>query len=381
MDEKKRLLQIILNIAVPVVEIAVFLYVVPRLIKFFLPFVIGWFLALVAAPLVKLLEKRLKMLRRHSSMLIVVGVLALVIGGIYFVLSWAASQLVSFAADLPALYQTISLELREIFLQYDHIFAMLPDTVQQTLQRITGNVGEAVGLVVQQIASPTVVAAGTVAKHIPNALVNFVITVLSAYCFIVDLNRIQDFLRGHLWVYIPEGWKRCWRYMCEDGRELVGGYFIAQARIMLVIAAILVAGFCIFRVRHGVWLGILVAILDFLPLFGTGMVLIPWAVLQVVSGKYALAAGLALLYVLTQLVRQMIQPKIVGDALGLPPLWTLAFLYLGFRWRGISGMILAVPAGIFVLRLVEHGVMDEWLGYVRELGVMIREFRGKGDGG
>ncbi|MFR5733547.1 MAG: AI-2E family transporter [Clostridium sp.] len=90
-------------------------------------------------------------------------------------------------------------------------------------------------------------------------------------------------------------------------------------------------------------IGVLVAILDFLPLFGTGTVLIPWALFKLLSADYPLAASLALLYVLTQVIRQVIQPKIVGDSMGLPPLWTLVFLYLGFKIHGISGMIIAVP--------------------------------------
>lgn len=82
-----------------------------------------------------------------------------------------------------------------------------------------------------------------------------------------------------------------------------------------------------------------------------------------------------LLYVLTQVVRQMIQPKIVGDSMGLPPLMTLFLLYLGFKIHGISGMIIAVPIGMIVLNFYEYGAFDGLIWNVKELAEMIRKAR------
>jgi len=115
--------------------------------------------------------------------------------------------------------------------------------------------------------------------------------------------------------------------------------------------------------------------LDFLPLFGTGTVLIPWAVFQLLRGEYALAAGLGLLYVLSQVISQIVQPKLVGDTMGLNPMATLFLLYLGFKVQGISGMIIAVPLGILVMKLFEYGAFDLFLESVRELVKEIERIR------
>ncbi len=158
-------------------------------------------------------------------------------------------------------------------------------------------------------------------------------------------------------------------------KRLVGGYFLAQFKIMFVVAAILLAGFFILGIKYSFLLALLVAILDFLPLFGTGTVLIPWAVVKLLVGEYPMAVGLILLYVLTQVVRQVIQPKIVGDSMGLPPLMTLFFLYLGFKLHGISGMILAVPIGILVIDLFRYGAFDPMIESVKLLGEEIAKLR------
>ena len=102
------------------------------------------------------------------------------------------------------------------------------------------------------------------------------------------------------------------------------------------------------------------------------LALIPWAVVKLFTGEYGYAVGLIVLYVLTQGIRQVIQPKIVGDSMGLPPLATLFFLYLGFKFRGIAGMIIAVPIGILFIRFYEYGAFD---GLIRNVKLLAEEIR------
>lgn len=361
----------ILNIIIPLLWVAVICLVGPKLLRFFMPFVIGWVVAMIANPLVRFLESRVKLVRKHSSVLIVIAVLALVIGAGYFLISRLIIQGIAFAKDLPALYRTISVEVSTAFNQLDRFSHMLPQDMQTSWDNFAGSVGDYLNLLVQKIASPTVEVAGNMARSIPNLLVNMVVIIMSSYFFIVDRDRIVEFGRQHM----PGGSKKFVGYLKKDVRKLIGGYFVAQFRIMFVIAVIMIVGLFILGISYSFLLGILIAILDFLPLFGTGTVLIPWAVLKLLSGEYVVAAGLAALYVLTQVVRQLIQPKLVGDTMGLSPLMTLLFLYLGFKWSGIGGMILAVPVGILVIKLFEYGLFDSLVENVKLLIHDINEFR------
>lgn len=354
MKDAKYYTGIILNILVPVVEIGLVCFLGPRILGFFMPFVIGWIIALIANPLVRMLESRMKMVRKHSSALIVIGVLAAVIGLSYFLISRLFYQAWDFAKELPELYAMVSEEIRNIFVRFDDIFRMLPENVQTSWQEFVGNVGQTMSFLVEKIASPTVEAAGNVAMRIPSLLVNVVVTILSSYFFIAEKDKIVEFWERHL----SQKGNQYYLHLKEDVKRLVGGYFMAQFKIMFVVGTMLLIGFLLLGVNYAFLLAFLVSMLDFLPLFGTGTVLIPWALLNLLSGNYALAAGLAILYVLTQVVRQVIQPKIVGDSMGLPPLWTLIFLYIGFKVHGISGMILAVPIGIIVMNLYKYGMFE-----------------------
>lgn len=380
MKEVEKYLRIMLNILIPLVGIYLVCFWGPRLLGFFMPFVIGWIIALIANPLVRFLERRLKIVRKHGSMMIIVGVLALIIGLFYLIVERLYTELRGFLVDLPLLYESAVAEIQGAVSNGSQLLEFLPEEVRVTVAQFTENLGAYMGQFFSKAAAPTVEIAGNVAKGIPSVLVNTVITILSAYIFIAEQEKMIEVLRE----VVPES---VWRYVSwlkRDARSLIGGYFLAQFRIMFVVAIILAVGFLLLGVRYGLVLAVFIAMLDFLPVFGTGTALMPWAVVKLFTGEYTYAAGLMILYVVTQVARQLIQPKIVGDSMGLPPLLTLFLLYLGFKVKGIAGMILAVPIGLIFINFYKYGAFDGLIDNVRLLICELNEFRHggrKGDRG
>ena len=334
-------------------------------------FVVGWILALLANPLVRFLERRVKLVRRHGSMLIIIAALAIVIGLFYGAGLLVYREMGSFLADAPEIYQSVIAEIENALQNGRKLAEYFPQNLQPPLLAFSDNLDGLFGKLVSRAAEPTVQIAGHVAKSIPNLLVNMVIIILSSYLFLADRESIMRWLKEHLPAFVF----RYIEYMKRDAKGLIGGYFLAQFRIMCVVALILAAGFLVLGVRYGVLLAFLTAILDFLPIFGTGTVLFPWAVVKLFAGEYAYATGLILLYILTQVVRQIIQPKIVGESMGLPPLMTLFLLYLGFKLRGLTGMILAVPVGLVFINFYKYGAFDSMIRNFRMLMETIQKFR------
>lgn len=371
MEDGKRIFRMILNILIPAGTIVLVCTLGPWLLKFFMPFVVGWCIALICNPLVKFLEKRLKLVRKHSSAVIVVVVLAVVIWLIYFLISRLILGAMAFSRELPGLYEIWKAELQEAFAGFSVILERMPVAVQDAVNRTNSNLGALAGSLVEKLATPTVAVAGNVAKGIPAALVHSVVVILSSYFFIIERDKIMAWGKKHL----PQGVQNYSEFLKKDIKTLIGGYFLAQFKIMFVVAVILAVGLMVLRVKHGILFAVLIAFLDFLPVFGTGTVLFPWAVIKLFSGQWTFAVGLVVIYVLTQAVRQVIQPKIVGDSIGMPPLLSLIFLYLGFKIKGISGMILAVPIGMFVLNLYHYGVFDSMIQNTKLLAEEIRRFR------
>lgn len=367
----KRYLRMILNIVIPFLGLCLVIFLGPRLLRFFMPFVVGWILALLANPLVRFLERRVKLVRRHGSMLIIIAALAIVIGLFYGAGLLFYREMGSFLADAPEIYQSVIAEIGDALQNGRKLAEYFPQNLQPPLLAFSDNLDGLFGKLVSRAAEPTVQIAGHVAKSIPNLLVNMVIIILSSYLFLADRESIMRWLKEHLPAFVF----RYIEYMKRDAKGLIGGYFLAQFRIMCVVALILAAGFLVLGVRYGVLLAFLTAILDFLPIFGTGTVLFPWAVVKLFAGEYAYATGLILLYILTQVVRQIIQPKIVGESMGLPPLMTLFLLYLGFKLRGLTGMILAVPVGLVFINFYKYGAFDSMIRNFRMLMEAIQKFR------
>ena len=367
----KRYLRMILNIVIPFLGLCLVIFLGPRLLRFFMPFVVGWILALLANPLVRFLERRVKLVRRHGSMLIIIAALAIVIGLFYGAGLLVYREMGSFLADAPEIYQSVIAEIGDALQNGRKLAEYFPQNLQPPLLAFSDNLDGLFGKLVSRAAEPTVQIAGHVAKSIPNLLVNMVIIILSSYLFLADRESIMRWLKEHLPAFVFHYIE----YMKRDAKGVIGGYFLAQFRIMCVVALILAAGFLVLGVRYGVLLAFLTAILDFLPIFGTGTVLFPWAVVKLFAGEYAYATGLILLYILTQVVRQIIQPKIVGESMGLPPLMTLFLLYLGFKLRGLTGMILAVPVGLVFINFYKYGAFDSMIRNFRMLMESIQKFR------
>lgn len=129
------------------------------------------------------------------------------------------------------------------------------------------------------------------------------------------------------------------------------------------------------RIEYAVFLALIIAVLDFLPMLGTGTVMIPWALYLVLCGNLPLAAGLVILYAVTQVTRQLIQPKMVSDSIGIDTLTTLVFMFIGWRAAGLIGMIVAVPVGLIILKLSEAGAFDHILKSIKELREDIHTLR------
>lgn len=364
-------LRCVVNILLHIIGVVLVFALVPKMLVFFMPFVVGWMIALLANPLVRFMERRLKMVRRHSSMLIIITAIALVVVGGYFALTAIVRELYGFITMLPNIYGSFLQDLEEIRENLQGVSARFPLPLREGAANLTDSLTKSLGDLIGAIGKPTVAAAGTVARNIPNALIHVIFAILSAYFFIAERDKIVQAVRER----IPDWIREKWHFITEKFRRAIGGYFKAQFKIMGVVALILFIGFLILKIHYAILLAVLIAVLDFLPFFGTGTALIPWAVLKVLSGDYQFAVGLIIIYLVSQLVRQVIQPKIVGDSIGLAPLPTLLFMFIGYKVSNIFGMIIAVPIGMILVSLYQAGAFADVIADVKELAKGLDEFR------
>lgn len=371
MKNSTKYAKILVNLLVAVFTIVCLCVIVPKVLVFFMPFVIGWIISMIAHPMVRFLDKKLKIARKHGSIMIIIAVLALVIGLGYLGISRLVIETGNLISNLPEMYQGLQEDFEEIGDNLQVFYDKLPESVRMNLNNFSSNLSEYAGSLVGKIGEPTFDAAGNFVKNVPGALIATIMCILSAYFFTAEREIILKGLNDRM----PSGiWSRV-TGVIRDLKFVVGGYFKAQFKIMGVVYIILVVGLLILRTDYVLIVALLIAFLDALPFFGTGTVLGPWAIIKILSGDYEIAVGLIILYAVTQVVRQVIQPKIVGDTIGMNPLATLFFMYIGYRVSSIIGMIIAVPVGMILINLYQAGVFDNQIRCLRELVDGINEYR------
>lgn len=329
-------------------------FIVPKIAGYFWPFVIGWIMALIANPLVHFLESKLKIRRKASSALVIILVLGIIILLAYLLVSKLVVEISNLISDIPNLLSAWEEEIMQIqdninkHSSKTKIVLNITDFMNNVLPNIEG-------FVENLLKSDTSMhAVGRFVQNVPNAIIGVIMMILSAYCFVAQKEYTAKVLKQ----VAPQSAQKIYALIMKSCKKAIGGYFKAQIQIELWIYLLLVIGLVILRVNYAVLIALLIAFLDFLPFFGAGIIMVPWAIMKFVGGNYKMAVGLVIIWLLGQLVRQLIQPKYVGDNVGLSAIPTLFLLYFGYRLGGVIGMLIAVPIGIILVNMDDAGVFD-----------------------
>lgn len=369
MNKRVQYLKIFCNLATAAFLLFAILYILPKVAMFFLPFVVGFLLSLIANPIVRFLEKKIKMNRKFGTVLIIVLVIGIIVFVCYGVVSLFVIGIRDFLMQLPDLVEGMEGEFASALMGLQNVLNEMPFIHDVDFSRVIEEVSGYLSSLLTETEGLSAIS--STARKIPNIIVNFIMGLLATYFFVADRDRILVFLREHL----PENFKKHTLNIYRQTLAAVGGYFKAQLKIMVVVYLVVMAGLIVLRVRYSWLISLGIAFVDMLPIFGTGTVLMPWAVVKLFSGHFKVAAGLMILYGITFTVHQVIQPKLVGDSVGIDPFLALFFMYIGYRISSVAGMILAVPVGMILMNLVQAGAFDNLITCLKILVQDFNRFR------
>lgn len=367
----KKYIKALINLLLTVFILLAVIFLLPRAIVFFMPFVIGWIIALIAAPPVRFLEEKLRIKRKISCAVVIILVIGLVVLAAYLIGGKLIQELMGFIDDLPDLWDSLGEDFEEIGNNLSGLYNRLPQNIQETLNRIGENANGLGVDIIGQLSTPTIEAVGDFAMQLPTIIIGIIMCLLSAYFFVAERDQFAEMVRNCM----PNAVLYRYQIIKRSLFKAVGGYFKAQLRIEAWIYLLLVIGLVALRVDYTLLIALGIAILDFFPFFGTGTVMLPWALVKFLSADYKMTIGLLLIWGISQLVRQIIQPKIVGDSIGVPPIPTLFLLFIGYKLAGVLGMIVAVPIGIIFWTLYKEGAFDTTRNSVRILSAGLNRFR------
>lgn len=369
-SKKMIYLKIAMDYGIALLTLLFIVVCIPKIIVFFLPFVIGYVISIIANPIVKFLEKKLNIVRKHGSAIIIVSVILLVCFAIYWIFSIIIGQAIGLIDDMPQTLVSMKEQINEIINKFYHIYEKLPDFAKNYLSKIKEGFSNS-GLEDGSLLS--ISGASTAVKSVAEVLLSIIFTILSAYFFTAEKENLGD----NIDKILPQIWRDKVKMISSYFTTAVGGYFVAQFKIMIILVAIMFITFEFMDVNYSFLISLGIGLLDFLPVFGTGAVLWPWAAYTIIVGEYSRGITLVVLYVVCQLVKQFLQPKVVGDSIGISSLTTLFLLFIGYKIGGLVGILIALPLGMVVINLYRAGTFDVLIEDAKFLYTDINEFRTK----
>ena len=329
-------------------------YGVPKLMAFFWPIVFAAILAAITRPIKDVFEKHLKLPKKIGATIVVILLLALSAVVIYFIGSGLSELFKYLANTLPDMYKEMYSSIDSAVSKTAADISVKNPSLSENLLNTWHTLGSEIGSFLKSVGTNHINKVTFIFSKAANILVGFIVMYIAAYFMLIYEESIRKFFVEMK----NEELKKKLTLIKENVFGAVWDYIVSQIKLMLIIGVVLFFGFLIIGVKHKILLAVLIAFVDAVPFLGTGTVLIPWFVIDFIQGKPDVAVGLLILYLVCLVGRQVLQPKIVGETIGLNPFVTLILMYAGTKIAGIVGFIIAVLLGIIVYKMYKLHFFD-----------------------
>lgn len=302
-----------------------------------MPFLLGTLLALAAEPAVSLGVRKLR-LPRPISAGVGVTVTLVLLGAILWLLgALTVRELGQLAGAMPDIQQTVGQGLALLQDWLIGIAARAPDGFGTLLTQLVLELFGSSSALLSQITVRLPGFFSSLLGKIPNGAVSLFTGILAGFMISVRLPDLRQLLSRKL----PAHWRERYLPALKKLRRTLGAWIKAQLKLMGITYAIVTAGLFLSGVSFAPVWALAVALVDAVPILGTGTVLIPWAVIALLQGRSLQAVGLLSAWAAAMLTRTALEPRLVGRQLGLDPLVTLIFFYVGYKLFGVLGMLFA----------------------------------------
>lgn len=346
---KKLILRISLRLLLIIAVLLCLALLTRPVLDLFAPFLLAFFAATILAPLVKIIAKRVGGWN-FWSMLFVVLLLLAVTG----ILVYAGYYLVSQISDLIHSWASIRTGITDMLNQVSQFLSKSAHfTSTDTEDYILGLMQDGLSWLTGKISSwaPTVViGVGNVASGIASFLISLLFFIVAAYFMTADYPQ----LRTRLISWVPDIIRPHMRHVKAAAGSAMFGYLRAQLILSGIVTLVVFLSLLFAGQRYSLLIAIATGIIDIIPFFGSGTVLVPWAVICLLLGNYKKGVFLLILAFVLFMFRKLAEPKVVGNQTGLSPLLSLISIYVGMKIGGVLGMILCPIACMVVIGL--HGM-------------------------
>lgn len=330
------------------------LFVIFKLSVFYIPFLIAFVLALFFEPIIKFIMKKFKWTRRVSSTIVIflsIAILVSIVGWGIVTLFNEATNLLSNSGEYFGRIQNLVNNITS----KNSLLDKLPIDLSKSIENAQT---ELLSSITTWITNLLVGIRNCIIK-IPNLIMSIFFVLISLYFMCTDKIYMIDQMEHHL----PDIWtKKISKHLHSITKKL-GKYIKAEATLVFVTFLISLIGLTIYNiiglnVGFPLLISLGIAFVDALPILGSGAVMAPWAIIEVINGNIKLGIAVIILWAIMGIVRNILEPKLVSKHIGIHPVFTLVAMYTGYKLIGFFGMILG-PILLIVLKEIYTPLIDK----------------------
>ena len=312
---------------------------------FLLPFVIGFIFAMLIRSFVRFIEGVTGMNSKISAGICTAVCYVLISLLIYFTVRLFTDEIIRFFDNLPQLYETkIAPTIKKIEQLIVSFGGKNSEFEKMIASFLTGAENE-LSAFFKTLSGNAAESLAKLLLKIPDLLITITVTIVSSFFISIDYTAINDFFLSQLKPKTRERFAQIKEVFFKAVSKICVSYFL----IFLITFAELSAGLFLLKVKHALIISVVIAVADIFPVIGTGTILIPWSIIELLNGNKPLALGIFVLFLIISVVRNIIEPKIIGKNSGIHPVVTMIAMYIGLK---LGGVICAVvlPFVLIVLK-------------------------------
>lgn len=329
-----------------------------------MPFLLAFIMAWAFNPVIRVLQKRLRLTRKLFSYILV-----LVFYALLFILCLAfaeqvITQLVGLTRSVPTIISQLQSVYNLLYTETQELLALLPseyDTLRIEILAWVAQAWDWLRNLISRVLGSAVGVTSNLAMEVPGFVIFLTVLVLASCIITADFPNLRENIYG----YIGVKGKESLRLMGHSFRTAVLGFFRSQLIFALVDMAIILTAFFIIGVPYPLPIALVLAFLDFIPFFGAGTVLVPWGLICLVLGFFKMGAQLLFLYLVLYVLRRIFEPRVLGGATGFSSLQMLFSMYAGMQLYGITGLVVAPIVWITGVNFLRTGILDGFFADIR----------------
>ncbi|MCB8815597.1 sporulation integral membrane protein YtvI [Desulfosporosinus shakirovi] len=321
----------------------VFGEVISKLFSAFLPFIIALVIAFLLEPLLVRLMRGIRIRRPYAAVLSLLLTVAGLSLFVFVIVARLYTELSELAINLPNYGYLVDLVSKQV--ETAERFVEVNPQIQDTLFTATQTLASTLQAWAKSASSFLL----SFLTALPRVFIILVVSIVATLLISSSYPNVKQFISN----LFPSRWHLRAQAISEDLGVAVEGYLRSQAILVSVTSLATIGGLLLMGNRYAVTLGVMAGLLDIVPIVGTGMLFVPWAVALFIMGSFGEGLKLLLMWIAIMVVRQFLEPKVLSKAIGIHPLPTLISMYVGLQLIGGFGLIVG-PAFVICYEAVRR---------------------------